>query len=110
MADFTLEPDDIEPERPERRRPVRMVSTGLVPTAEVPARARRGKEPVPCYVPCEACGPKKKHIPSDLVVECIPAHRKPPEVRIWRLSSQSCVGTVPPSTSTPHWPACWARR
>ena len=30
--------------------------------------------------------------------------------RIWRLSNQSRVGTVPPSTSTPHWPACWARR
>src|SRR5262249_15571027 len=50
------------------------------------------------------------HIPSLLVVEHVPAHRKPPEVRIWRLSSQSRVGTVPPSTSTPHWPACWARR
>jgi hypothetical protein len=31
-----------------------------------------------------------------------PAHRKPPEVRICRLSIQSCVGTRPPSTSTPH--------
>src|SRR5262245_53856221 len=34
-------------------------------------------------------------IPSDFVVECITAHRKPPEVRIWRLSNQSRVGTVP---------------
>ena len=50
------------------------------------------------------------HIPSLLVVERVTAHRKPPEVRIWRLSSQSRVGTVPPSTSTPQWPACWARR
>jgi hypothetical protein len=33
-------------------------------------------------------------IPSDLVVECVPTHRKPPEVRIWRLSNQSRVGTV----------------
>ena len=31
-----------------------------------------------------------------------PAHRKPPEVRICRLSIQSWVGTRPPSTSTPH--------
>ena len=52
----------------------------------------------------------KVHIPPDLVVECGTAHRKPPDVRIWRLSSQSRVGTLPPSTSTPHWPACWARR
>jgi hypothetical protein len=50
------------------------------------------------------------HIPSLLVVEHVTAHRKPPEVRIWRLSNQSRVGTVPPSTSTPHCPACWARR
>jgi len=50
------------------------------------------------------------HIPPNLVVERVPAHRKPPDVRIWRLSNQSCVGTFPPSTSTPHWPACWARR
>src|SRR5215510_4821522 len=39
------------------------------------------------------------HIPPDLVVACVTAHRKPPEVRIWRLSNQSRVGTVPPSTS-----------
>jgi hypothetical protein len=50
------------------------------------------------------------HIPSDLVVECVTAHRKPPDVRIWRLSNQSRVGTFPPSTATPHCPACWARR
>jgi hypothetical protein len=37
------------------------------------------------------------HIPPDLVVECVTAQRKPPEVRIWRLSHQSRVGTVPPS-------------
>ena len=52
----------------------------------------------------------KSHIPSDLVVDCVTAQRKPPEVRIWRLSNQSRVGTVPPSTSTPHGPTCWARR
>jgi hypothetical protein len=46
------------------------------------------------------------HIPPNLVVECVPTHRKPPEVRICRLSIQSGVGTRPPSTSTPHWPAC----
>ena len=50
------------------------------------------------------------HIPSLLVVERIIAHRKPPDVRICRLRNQSRVGTVPPSTSTPHCPACWARR
>src|SRR5712691_12716291 len=50
------------------------------------------------------------HIPPDLVVRGITAHRKPPDVRICRLRNQSRVGTVPPSTSTPHWPACWARR
>src|SRR5262245_65678738 len=49
------------------------------------------------------------HIPSDLVVACVTAQRKPPEVRICRLRNQSCVGTRPPSTSTPHWPACLAR-
>jgi hypothetical protein len=37
-------------------------------------------------------------------------HRKPPEVRICRLSTQSDVGTRPPSTSTPHRPAFLARR
>src|SRR5712691_3785280 len=37
-------------------------------------------------------------------------HRKPPEVRICRLRNQSVVGTRPPSTSTPHCPACLARR
>jgi hypothetical protein len=49
------------------------------------------------------------HIPSHLVVKRVSAHRKPPEVRIWRLRNQSRVGTVPPSTSTPQCPACWAR-
>jgi hypothetical protein len=43
----------------------------------------------------------KIHTPSDLVVECVMTHRKPPEVRIWRLRNQSRVGTLPPSTSTP---------
>src|SRR5262249_16858538 len=52
----------------------------------------------------------KFHIPLNYVVRAIPTQRKPPEVRIWRLRNQSRVGTVPPSTSTPHWPACWARR
>jgi len=50
------------------------------------------------------------HIPSLLVVERVTVHRKPPEVRICRLRNQSSVGTRPPSTSTTHWPACWARR
>jgi hypothetical protein len=44
----------------------------------------------------------KFHIPSDFVVECVTAQRKPPEVRIWTLRNQSAVGTRPPSTSTPH--------
>jgi hypothetical protein len=35
--------------------------------------------------------------------------RKPPEVRIRRLRNQSAVGMRPPSTSTPHCPACLAR-
>src|SRR5712691_4354987 len=47
---------------------------------------------------------------SHYVVEAVTADRKPPEVRICRLRNQSAVGTRPPSTSTPHWPACWARR
>ena len=55
-------------------------------------------------------GSGKFHIPPNLVVECVPTHRKPPEVRICRLSIQSAVGTRPPATSTPHWPARWARR
>src|SRR5215510_12780616 len=42
------------------------------------------------------------HIPADLVVACVTAHRKPPDVRICRLRNQSAVGTCPPSTSTPH--------
>src|SRR5437867_2561924 len=50
----------------------------------------------------------KEHIPLNLVVECVTTHPKPPDVRICRLRNQSCVGTVPPSTSTPHCPACWA--
>jgi cellulose biosynthesis protein BcsQ len=50
------------------------------------------------------------HIPSHLVVERVTAQRKPPEVRIWRLRNQSAAGNRPPSTSTPHWPACLARR
>jgi hypothetical protein len=44
------------------------------------------------------------------VMERVITHRKPPDVRMWRLSNQSCVGTFPPSTSTPHWPLCLARR
>ena len=46
------------------------------------------------------------HIPSNYVVGHVTAQRKPPEVRICRLRNQSRVGTLPPSTSTPHWPAC----
>jgi len=49
------------------------------------------------------------HIPSHLVVKRVSAQRKPPEVRIWRLRNQFRVGTVPPSTSTPQCPVCWAR-
>ncbi len=52
---------------------------------------------------------RNAHIPSDLVVEHVTAHWKPPEVRIWRLRNQSRVGTLPPSTSTPHRLACLAR-
>jgi DNA-binding transcriptional LysR family regulator len=46
------------------------------------------------------------HILPNYVVKRALTHRKPPEVRICRLRNQSRVGTVPPSTSTPHWPAC----
>jgi hypothetical protein len=46
------------------------------------------------------------HILPNYVVEYGIAHRKPPEVRMCRLSIQSGVGNRPPSTSTPHWPAC----
>ena len=53
---------------------------------------------------------EKSHIPPDLVVACVIAYRKPPEVRIWTLRNQSRVGNRPPTTSTPHWPACFARR
>jgi hypothetical protein len=45
---------------------------------------------------------QKFHIPSDLVVACVTAQRKPPDVRIGRLRNQSCVGNRPPSTATPH--------
>ena len=55
MAEFLLEPDEVEPERPERHRPVRLVASGLADTAEVPPQ-RRGPEPESCYAPCEACG------------------------------------------------------
>src|SRR6266849_6398792 len=44
------------------------------------------------------------------VVECGIAHRKPPDVRICRWRNQSAVGTRPPSTATPHCPACLPRR
>src|SRR5215467_12347173 len=53
---------------------------------------------------------RKFHIPSHYVVEAVTADRKPPEVRICRLRNQSAVGTRPPSTSTPHWLTCRARR
>ena len=49
---------------------------------------------------------RKGHIPPNYVVGHVTAQRKPPEVRICRLRNQSRVGTLPPSTSTPHWPAC----
>jgi hypothetical protein len=63
-------------------------------------------------IPAAAVSPagrRKFHIPPDYVVRCVATHRKPPEVRIWRLSIQSDVGTRPPSTSTPHCPAWMAR-
>jgi hypothetical protein len=50
------------------------------------------------------------HILPDLVVACVIAYRKPPEVGIWTVRNQARVGNRPPSTSTPHWPACFARR
>jgi hypothetical protein len=53
MPDFMLEPEEIEPVRASRR--VRMVATGVAPTADI-SPSRPGKEPDPCYVPCEACG------------------------------------------------------
>src|SRR5262245_38863296 len=40
----------------------------------------------------------------DFVVTGVTAQRNPPEVRIWTLRHPSRVGTVPPSTSTLHWP------
>src|SRR4029453_4857035 len=52
---------------------------------------------------------QKSHTPPNYVVEDGTTQRKPPEVRIWTLRNQSRVGTRPPSTSTPHFPACWAR-
>jgi len=52
---------------------------------------------------------RKFHIPPNLVVERVTAQRKPPEVRIQRFRNQSCERTLPPSTSTPHCPACLAR-
>jgi hypothetical protein len=66
--------------------------------------------PLPTYFLADEkhshCLTEKVHIPPDLVVERGTAHRKPPEVRICRLRNQSAVGTRPPSTSTPHCPAC----
>jgi hypothetical protein len=51
-------------------------------------------------------GDRVFHIPPNYVVKRVTAQRKPPEVRICRLRNQSCVGTLPPSTSTLHCPAC----
>jgi hypothetical protein len=56
MADFLLEPDEIESARPERARPVRLVHTGIAPTAAVPKSKRGTPDPAPAYVPCPACG------------------------------------------------------
>ena len=99
--------------------PVRVAPPSAPPGALValvrPGRAHARPDGCPLLV-SRNCSPfvarqyGRKHIPPDLVVRGITAHRKPPDVRIWRLSNQSRVGTVPPSTSTPHWPACWARR
>src|SRR5215831_8022755 len=52
---------------------------------------------------------RKSHTPPNYVVEDGTTQRKPPEVRMWTLRNQSRVGTRPPSTSTPHFPACLAR-
>jgi hypothetical protein len=41
------------------------------------------------------------HTPSDFVVECVTAHRKPPEVRIWTLRHQSAVGALMQWTRPP---------
>src|SRR5262249_56435581 len=62
------------------------------------------------YGPLTPLVSQKKHIPPNYVVKAATTQRKPPEVRICRLRNQSAVGTRPPSTSTPHWPACMARR
>jgi hypothetical protein len=64
--------------------------------------ANRLAEPLSKLACYEYWRTERAHIPPDLVVRGIPAHRKPPEVRIWRLRNQSAVGTRPPSTSTPH--------
>jgi len=59
MADFMLEPDEIEPEKPERlgrARPVRIVSTGLAPTADMPTGKRSTSAAPPAYGPCPQCG------------------------------------------------------
>jgi|RhiMetdeSRZDD1v2_1073273.scaffolds.fasta_scaffold222161_6 hypothetical protein len=84
------------------------------------ASVRRRNRDLPAPLPTDAggpspgsrpVGPRLCHIPPNYVVAAIPAHRKPPDVRICRLSIQSDVGTRPPSTSTPHLPAfrarCW---
>ena len=80
---------------------------GKVPTSPEPG-SRCIVERLPAKQGCRLC--RKFHIPPNLVVKGITAHRKPPDMRICRLRNQSRVGTVPPSTSTPHWPACCARR
>ena len=77
------------------------------PNHQVAIYYRQDGEPIP---PPRIIPLGKIHIPPDLVVRDITAHRKPPEVRICRLRNQSLVGTIPPSTSTPHCPACLARR
>jgi hypothetical protein len=73
-------------------------------------RLRGGMENSSLYTPYYSLVSRKFHIPPNLVVGRVTAHWKPPEVRICRLRNQSAVGTRPPSTSTPHCPACWARR
>ena len=56
----------------------------------------------PGVPPCGTSYGQKTHIPPNLVVACVTAHRRPPDVRSCRLRNQSAVGTHPPSTSTPH--------
>lgn len=54
MAEFMLEPEEIESEPRTPYRATRVVSTGIAPTATVPTS--RKPAPAPCHVPCADCG------------------------------------------------------